>query len=157
MAHRLGILIAMCALMSCSDPQGPGQPSQYAHSYFPLALGNTWYYNSYHVGHLIDSSQYDDLREIVSMRYLGKMEFFLMRRTRFGAEGSIRLIQHTTVWPMIPSLLSKPIDHSRSPRSIYIGYSHRPSPVHSSLAMGTRDQWQSTTTQSSCTIVGVRT
>jgi hypothetical protein len=29
------------------------------------------------------------------MRYLGKMEFFLMRRTRFGAEGSIRLIDST--------------------------------------------------------------
>ena len=98
--ERLSVVIGLVIsslLLSCSNPQSPGPgtpdlPKQKKDSFFPLAVGNIWYYNSYHGAIPLDSSKYDDKQEVVLKQKLGNREFYLISDTQYETDGSIRII-----------------------------------------------------------------
>ena len=85
------LLLAFC-LGSCSNPQAT-EPTQLARdSFFPLAVGNVWYYSSYSYGTMADTSKFDERKEVISHKYLGNKDFYLLFDSYYNTDGSVRAI-----------------------------------------------------------------
>jgi hypothetical protein len=87
--HLFGLLL----LCSCSNPESPELPKQNRiESFFPLTVGNVWYYGSYSQGVPADTSKYDEKKEVTSKRNLGNREFYLLLDTYYNTDRSINTI-----------------------------------------------------------------
>lgn len=76
--------------LSCrSNPESPSYSDLKKDTFFPLAVGNIWYYNFYGGGVPIDTTKYNEKKEIVLIRYLGSRAFYLLRNTYYNDDGSI--------------------------------------------------------------------
>ncbi|HSH65781.1 MAG TPA: hypothetical protein VLB84_08290 [Bacteroidia bacterium] len=66
--------------------------AQTSESYFPLEIGNKWYYSSYEHGDQVDFSKIDCISEVKSIRELMQKKFYLMETTYYNTNNSIRII-----------------------------------------------------------------
>jgi hypothetical protein len=86
--------ISLCLLiLSCSHSTSPNQISTdnkpATSKFYPLALGNVWYYNSYQVGQEVDTTKYDEKWEIVGVKPLGLKQFYCIQRIIYNTDGSV--------------------------------------------------------------------
>lgn len=65
------ILLLYTLLLSCESPNGPISNSE---EFFPLSIGNKWYYNTNNP----DSTTIDDIWEITGQKVLNNKEYYEM-------------------------------------------------------------------------------
>ena len=58
--------------------------------YFPLNIGNKWYYNSYHINDPnFDSTKFDRTWEVISSKCLGRKLFYQIESVIYNNDGTI--------------------------------------------------------------------
>lgn len=92
MVLALFIILIISLINSCdtTEPKNGDDTDLNKNIFFPLAVGNKWYYNSYHLNNPnFDSTKYDMSWEILSEKKLGNKIFHLIESVRYNADSTI--------------------------------------------------------------------
>jgi hypothetical protein len=79
------VIIGLCS--GCS--QGPTEP-EYVNSFFPLEVGNKWYYNSFSSSsQRFNPLEVDEVKEIIGIKQISEKKYYLAETKYYDQSGSI--------------------------------------------------------------------
>jgi hypothetical protein len=88
----IAVFFSTTIFISCSSPTHPsdgnGAVTQ-KNPYYPLALGNIWYYNFYEANRPIDTTKFNSTWQIISTKSLGTKVFYGLKRVSYGSDTTI--------------------------------------------------------------------
>lgn len=95
MKTYLILLFTILQFSGCQSSTEPNGLNNNTNSFFPMEVGNKWYYNTYYSDSYFDTSRYNRTLEIKNKIYLENKIFYLFEDTYYNKDLSIKSIDTT--------------------------------------------------------------